>query len=737
MNLSEAHELLGLTAPTEMSEILSQYRSLVAEQHEPLLGDPDPTASLTRWAELAEALQVSVLAVTAGRSEDHLAAHPDIDWPSALEAEEVAIELRRFAEQHRDIDADYFGENLGILNVSVAGFEMRHLLDRREEFWSEAGGRKPPSFQASYTGNIASVVVNPSNTLTAHKWQFIDSDSPATKTCPDCQHGQQTCGSCAGNGYRPCTPTERCIVCSGGDSSCSSCNGRGTVHCSKCKGSSQEPCNSCWSTGMISCSTCTATGYVTEYKFGIIEQSISTSNSGGVPRKSPFGKQARRAHWARIKLPGDKVPSGMPVTANREAKSVLPRLPGEIARKLTVSTLRITEVEYDGPESREKLYIVGNGASPEISAPYIRSRRRKKRLLALTVVAAAMAGIYLAILAIGSLGNSNSTPAPTFSTQLSTPITTAPMTTPTTTVPTTEPAVLVETSSPPFRVPGICDFPAGLWTDEQHPDSGYDNAGALAEMPIPPLEVDLGSDGETEFVTWTKCGYPGGNRTENQVFIFGSDGILLERIPMTYDLAADWKGLYAITHAVPNDIQIEEDTFIIQVRVHIDGDPSCCPSLNGSLTYSLDSGAFVLITSELDEIKAESPSETQPLDDDVSARASPSGFLFFESPSQNIRCVVDRESARCEIAQKEWATPSGSPCNEPYGPSLFVDATSASFVCFTDSIWAESATTLEYGTATQIARVLCESEETGITCTHDNGYQLHVRRKDYFLGSGQ
>jgi hypothetical protein len=114
----------------------------------------------------------------------------------------------------------------------------------------------------------------------------------------------------------------------------------------------------------------------------------------------------------------------------------------------------------------------------------------------------------------------------------------------------------------------------------------------------------------------------------------------------------------------------------------------------------------------------------------------------FVSPSGNIACAVDDERALCGIANFEYAdripTAVVEECDGKVGHFLQVTADGASFVCDTSgqdlTIEAAGTPALGYGQEETVDGFTCTSEETGMTCRHDeSGYSFAVRRAAYDL----
>jgi len=108
------------------------------------------------------------------------------------------------------------------------------------------------------------------------------------------------------------------------------------------------------------------------------------------------------------------------------------------------------------------------------------------------------------------------------------------------------------------------------------------------------------------------------------------------------------------------------------------------------------------------------------------------GPRYFETPSGNIGCYVDRSGARCDIRERSWnPPPAPASCELDYGQGLTLDADGAGFVCAGDTALGAKAS-LAYGSSSQRGRFLCDSEEAGVTCTDvTTGAGFFISRQGY------
>ena len=110
----------------------------------------------------------------------------------------------------------------------------------------------------------------------------------------------------------------------------------------------------------------------------------------------------------------------------------------------------------------------------------------------------------------------------------------------------------------------------------------------------------------------------------------------------------------------------------------------------------------------------------------------------FSSPSGNIGCLIDRESVRCDIAERDWEPPpKPDDCDLGYGQGVTLTAGgTADFVCAGDT--ALNATTsgapLPYGESIAAGLLRCESARSGITCRDvETGRGFAIAREGYEL----
>jgi hypothetical protein len=113
-----------------------------------------------------------------------------------------------------------------------------------------------------------------------------------------------------------------------------------------------------------------------------------------------------------------------------------------------------------------------------------------------------------------------------------------------------------------------------------------------------------------------------------------------------------------------------------------------------------------------------------------------SAAVFFHSPSNNIRCVIEAtELARCDITERDW-TPPPMPksCPGDWGNGLQVGRRgNGRFTCANDAV--SGGRKLAYGESIKRGRFRCTSRKTGMRCVNvrnHHGFGLSRQRASYF-----
>jgi len=107
---------------------------------------------------------------------------------------------------------------------------------------------------------------------------------------------------------------------------------------------------------------------------------------------------------------------------------------------------------------------------------------------------------------------------------------------------------------------------------------------------------------------------------------------------------------------------------------------------------------------------------------------------YFASPSGNIVCELTTDSADCVISSFNYEPADAADCaDDAAGSHLRVEAAGASMPC-EPLVVAGDVPTLDYGDSTTAHGYTCDSEESGVTCRHDEtGYGFSVARAGYEL----
>lgn len=113
------------------------------------------------------------------------------------------------------------------------------------------------------------------------------------------------------------------------------------------------------------------------------------------------------------------------------------------------------------------------------------------------------------------------------------------------------------------------------------------------------------------------------------------------------------------------------------------------------------------------------------------------GPHYFETPSHNIGCYLDRHSVRCDIREHDWSTPPEPQycikAGVDWGGGVAVGAHRASFVCAGDTTLGGPGV-LGYGHAARRGPIYCLSRTVGITCRNaDTGHGFFLSRASYRL----
>jgi hypothetical protein len=121
----------------------------------------------------------------------------------------------------------------------------------------------------------------------------------------------------------------------------------------------------------------------------------------------------------------------------------------------------------------------------------------------------------------------------------------------------------------------------------------------------------------------------------------------------------------------------------------------------------------------------------------LSVPAGDTGPHYFETPSHNIGCYMDRHSVRCDIRQRDWSPPAEPQycikAGVDWGQGLAVGAHRASFVCAGDTTLGGPGL-LGYRHAARRGPIYCVSRTIGITCRNaDTAHGFFLSRAGYRL----
>jgi hypothetical protein len=113
-------------------------------------------------------------------------------------------------------------------------------------------------------------------------------------------------------------------------------------------------------------------------------------------------------------------------------------------------------------------------------------------------------------------------------------------------------------------------------------------------------------------------------------------------------------------------------------------------------------------------------------------------YVFFDSPSRNIGCVIIDGTARCDIVARSWSLPprpKSCPKIVDFGQGLIVSVSGAArLVCAGDTARDPHAPILAYGQADASGSLRCTSAITGMTCrSARSGHGFFLARQRYTL----
>jgi hypothetical protein len=113
------------------------------------------------------------------------------------------------------------------------------------------------------------------------------------------------------------------------------------------------------------------------------------------------------------------------------------------------------------------------------------------------------------------------------------------------------------------------------------------------------------------------------------------------------------------------------------------------------------------------------------------AAAPASAATLFQSPSGNIRCVIERTAfTRCDITEKDWSPPpKPRSCPGDWGNGMVVNLRGKGrFTCVNDAVPAGRV--LAYGDSIRRGRFRCRSRRSGVRCVNlRNGHGFALSRE--------
>jgi hypothetical protein len=115
----------------------------------------------------------------------------------------------------------------------------------------------------------------------------------------------------------------------------------------------------------------------------------------------------------------------------------------------------------------------------------------------------------------------------------------------------------------------------------------------------------------------------------------------------------------------------------------------------------------------------------------IVAPAAALAYKGFDSPTQNIGCIMESHGVRCDIRDHEWQSPpKPKNCEVDYGGGLFIGAKGrATYVCAGDTT-LHSGPVLAYGHSEHLGRYRCVSSEVGVRCVNTrNGHGFLLSRQ--------
>jgi hypothetical protein len=99
----------------------------------------------------------------------------------------------------------------------------------------------------------------------------------------------------------------------------------------------------------------------------------------------------------------------------------------------------------------------------------------------------------------------------------------------------------------------------------------------------------------------------------------------------------------------------------------------------------------------------------------------------FQMPSRNIGCLYDFQRLRCDILSGLDPAPEEECEFDWVGVDMGVTGPAAPN-CGSDTVYDAGAPTLEYGETWSRGGIVCESDESALTCTNREGHEFTLAR---------
>jgi hypothetical protein len=118
---------------------------------------------------------------------------------------------------------------------------------------------------------------------------------------------------------------------------------------------------------------------------------------------------------------------------------------------------------------------------------------------------------------------------------------------------------------------------------------------------------------------------------------------------------------------------------------------------------------------------------TETVSTDTSSAESTLSGRTFQTPSRNIGCRFGFQQLRCDILSGLDPEPTEVCDFDWVGVDMGVTGPAAAN-CGSDTVYEADAPTLEYGSTWSRGGIVCDSEESALTCTNPEGYEFALAR---------